>query len=245
MKVHILSDLHTEFSPFKDPKPERDLVVLAGDIGVGYDVIPFVRSFEQSCKTVFVAGNHEYYGGNLEQQDNEYQGQLPDSFLQMDVVECRGYKIAGTTLWTNFCAASPSEKGIIKARMNDYRRICKDSRGGCISIENTKFLHETMAAFLRDWAANAGPLDIIVTHHGPSYKSISPKYQGDIMNAAFCSNLDWLVEELKPKLWVHGHVHNSADYMIGDTRVVANPRGYPVKMGYENKQFNPSLVVEV
>ena len=29
-----------------------------------------------------------------------------------------------------------------------------------------------------------------------------------------------------PKLWIHGHMHNRSDYMIGDTRIVCNPRGY-------------------
>jgi len=32
------------------------------------------------------------------------------------------------------------------------------------------------------------------------------------------------------KLWIHGHTHESFDYMVGDTRIVCNPRGY---IGYE------------
>jgi hypothetical protein len=27
-------------------------------------------------------------------------------------------------------------------------------------------------------------------------------------------------------LWTHGHMHNTSDYLMGDTRVVCNPRGY-------------------
>ena len=30
-----------------------------------------------------------------------------------------------------------------------------------------------------------------------------------------------------PKLIVHGHTHRRMDYMLGDTRVICNPRGYP------------------
>jgi len=29
------------------------------------------------------------------------------------------------------------------------------------------------------------------------------------------------------KIWVHGHVHESRDYVIERTRVIANPRCYP------------------
>ena len=44
-------------------------------------------------------------------------------------------------------------------------------------------------------------------------------------------------------LWVHGHTHDSADYTIGATRVLCNPRGYS---GVElNPRFDPNLLVEV
>ena len=51
-----------------------------------------------------------------------------------------------------------------------------------------------------------------------------------------------------PELWLHGHVHRSYDYFVGDVRLVCNPRGYPDPRGpgrRENPDFNPSLVVEV
>ena len=35
MKLQILSDLHLEFAGFEPPRPDADVVVLAGDIGVG------------------------------------------------------------------------------------------------------------------------------------------------------------------------------------------------------------------
>ena len=35
MKLHILSDLHTEFADFSPLATDADVVVLAGDIGVG------------------------------------------------------------------------------------------------------------------------------------------------------------------------------------------------------------------
>jgi Icc-related predicted phosphoesterase len=35
MKLHVLSDLHTEFADFSPPETDADVVILAGDIGVG------------------------------------------------------------------------------------------------------------------------------------------------------------------------------------------------------------------
>lgn len=48
------------------------------------------------------------------------------------------------------------------------------------------------------------------------------------------------------KLWVHGHMHNASDYVIGDTRVVCNPKGYPGEKNGEGLcYFNPCKVVDV
>ena len=37
MKLHILNDLHIEFEAFEPPATDADLVILAGDIGVGME----------------------------------------------------------------------------------------------------------------------------------------------------------------------------------------------------------------
>ena len=35
MKLHILNDLHIEFGDFEPPATDADVVIQAGDIGVG------------------------------------------------------------------------------------------------------------------------------------------------------------------------------------------------------------------
>jgi hypothetical protein len=50
------------------------------------------------------------------------------------------------------------------------------------------------------------------------------------------SNLDALLEDCGPALWIHGHVHDSFEYKIGGTTVACNPRGY---LGYgQNPHFD-------
>ena len=52
------------------------------------------------------------------------------------------------------------------------------------------------------------------------------------MNGAFHSDLSsFIMDRPQIKLWTHGHMHNVSDYMIGEIRVVCNPRGY---IGYES-----------
>ena len=49
-------------------------------------------------------------------------------------------------------------------------------------------------------------------------------------------DLDALIEDCGPTLWIHGHVHDSFEYTIGRTTVTCNPRGY---LGYgENPRFD-------
>ena len=76
MKLHILSDLHTEFADFTPPHIGADVIVLAGDIGVGRQGLDWaVRNFADK-PVVYVPGNHEYYGHDLS-LINELQSAAP------------------------------------------------------------------------------------------------------------------------------------------------------------------------
>lgn len=81
---------------------------------------------------------------------------------------------------------------------------------------------------------------VVVGHHAPSKQSIHKKYQHDnLTNGAYASDLDdFIVNHPQIKVWVHGHTHEHFDYIIGNTRVVCNPRGY---VGYELRAENYKL----
>lgn len=86
---------------------------------------------------------------------------------------------------------------------------------------------------------------VVCTHHSPSHKSCHPRYKDDtIMNGGYHSDLEeFIVDRPKIRLWTHGHTHEDFDYMVGDTRVVCNPRGY---IGYEGRADDWKLkVVEI
>ncbi|MCY1376215.1 hypothetical protein D9M69_636870 [compost metagenome] len=46
-------------------------------------------------------------------------------------------------------------------------------------------------------------------------------------------------------LWVHGHTHDSFDYMLHGTRVACNPRGYAKNGVNENPLFGSNSVVQI
>jgi 3',5'-cyclic AMP phosphodiesterase CpdA len=65
LKIQILSDLHTEFSPFETPNIERDILVLAGDIAIGTDALSFLKAETAKSPVIYILGNHEYYGNDI------------------------------------------------------------------------------------------------------------------------------------------------------------------------------------
>lgn len=67
---------------------------------------------------------------------------------------------------------------------------------------------------------------IVVSHHLPHPASL-PEPHTD------------LVMDRGPDLWVHGHVRRAADYEVGRTRVICNPRGHADELS----GFNPGLTV--
>lgn len=69
---------------------------------------------------------------------------------------------------------------------------------------------------------------VVVGHHTPTHKSCHPRFANeDLMNGGYHSNLsEFILDRPRIKLWTHGHTHDDFDYMVGDTRVVCNPRGY-------------------
>lgn len=104
---------------------------------------------------------------------------------------------------------------------------------------------EKFTQYLASVTAGLDKKFVVVTHHTPSHQSVAPYYKADqLMNGGYHSNLDeFIMDKPNLKLWVHGHTHEDFDYLIGETRVVCNPRGY---IKYEARAANFKLkVVEV
>lgn len=62
MKLHILNDLHLEFSTFDPPQTDADVVVLAGDIDKSDKGVYWAREAFPNKQILYVPGNHEFYG---------------------------------------------------------------------------------------------------------------------------------------------------------------------------------------
>jgi len=165
-------------------------------------------------------------------------------------VELDNYIIWGDTFWTSMDDThEPNIDYLIRQMMNDFRLIHRmnDNSGKVVKFDPKcwRYFH-TQAFKDLDRTLNKFPDKkfIVVTHHAPSEKSSSPFYIGQTTQPAYFTALEgFIVRNKHIKLWTHGHMHSSSDYVVGDTRIVVNPYGYA---GYEmNPNFNPTLLLEV
>jgi predicted phosphodiesterase len=251
MRIRVLSDLHLEFQSWNPPEIAADVVVLAGDIHVGDEGILWGRSHFPGAEIIYVPGNHEFYGGEMEDvraRMRHAARKVGVHLLDAESVVIRGVRFLGATLWTDFALDGQQQNTVARAMaiaqsvMVDYRAIRYKGEEYLSPVDTQQF-HRLHAGWLRNELNKpyAGQT-VVVTHHLPHAISIHGKYARSPLNPAFASDLSELVRE-PVALWIHGHTHESMDYMLGGTRVVCNPRGYlPAE---PNPLFEPALVVEV
>lgn len=240
MRLWIVSDLHTEFRQFAvpDPLPDAEVCVVAGDFGVGGPALALNwlhRHIAPTMHVIFVAGNHDYYRSAYVEALRAARDVASKCyrvhFLENDSVTIDGLTFAGCTLWTDFALNGHQEVAMFEARiaMNDYKRIKYSKRPFArFTPERTVRTHLDSRRYLEEvLRRTVGSKAVIVTHHAPSVLSIPAHLANDRLTPAYASNLDHLMMECSPSLWVHGHIHEAVDYMIGGTRVLSNPIGYP------------------
>lgn len=249
MKIQIASDLHLENWLSRNPKwleqllermkTDAEVLVLAGDI-VSAAPSLLERSLEQLKRfaiqyenVVLCPGNHEFYGTGidrgtialfeLEQQVEGLHVLVPGRVLQIGK-----QRFLGGTGWHP--TSGPTVENA--ARITDTKCI-SDWRyeGGKHYAIITRFLKELVA-----------PGDIVVTHHAPSWGSLSPEWAGHPANRFFITHeFEDIMKANQPAYWIHGHVHTPFRYKVGTTEVIANPNGYPG----EGVAFSPQLTIEV
>ena len=247
MKIQIVSDLHIEMTGFILPKTDADVVVLAGDIGVGLGGLKWIAGQGIDKPVVYVPGNHEFYEHDLGLLD-ALKAAAPANVhvLNNDWIEIHGVRFMGSILWTDFMLFGEADKffAMQEARKSvaDFYLIGNGDRR--FTPRDSIALHEQSRAWLETVLAEPYPgKTVVVTHHAPSSASVHPRFARNLLTPAFASHLESLMGAERVALWVHGHVHDLFDYKIGGTRVVCNPRGY-VRYEFTN-HFCADFVVEV
>lgn len=253
MKLNILSDLHLSRGALEIPRNDADVVILAGDVARPKEAVSWVLGFDKPV--LYVPGNHEFYGGSIAGAADELKQLCAGTNIRVldnDQVIIKGVRFLGTTLWTDFMLWADDEQrslAMLEAQrfMRDFSTIHVDKPvPRLFTPDDAAALCRVDAQWLESRLAepHAGPT-VVITHHAPSRQSIHSRFSGSLLNSCFVSDLQHLVDGQRAQLWVHGHTHDSFDYMLDGTRVVCNPRGYAKEGVNENPLFDSHFMVQI
>ncbi len=248
MKIHLLSDLHCEFINYEPQKTDADLIIIAGDLNTGTKGVKWLKKHFTDVPVLYVAGNHEFYHHSTPKLLHDLKKETKGTnihILENDKFVYGDIAFLGCTLWsdfklfgefTHYAELNASEM------MTDYRVIRVSPNFRLLKTMDTASKHVKSVDWLKTESLFTPEKKVVITHHAPDIRSIRPETRQDLISAAYASELENLVRTVDPVLWVHGHTHYCCNYMIGNTLVVSNQKGYPDD---PVAGFDPQLIIEI
>ena len=259
MKFDYGSDLHISFDKDIDrlidrfPLNRSEVLILAGDIvevsllkskgnSTKKNAVKFLSWLSDNYRKIYyVFGNHEFYDAELNFAVRNFKDILKKMnihniiILDNETVEHDGAIIFGSTMWTSCKNHDPLVMLAVQEGMNDYR--CIDyvdktfNERRLITVHDTLLLNNKFRNKLTQFIElKTNKKKIVITHHAPSILSIDHHYRSGLLSFGYYDNLYDIIFDSDIGVWIHGHSHDPSCYMINNTQVLANPRGY---VGYE------------
>jgi Icc-related predicted phosphoesterase len=247
MKIFLASDLHFEFHNDIDwlpPLPAADafdVLVLAGDIGTSAFLGTGLRRLRKRFPgkpIIFVDGNHEHYGKNINRDIMDGINVPGLHYLENKRVDLMGYHFLGTNLWTGFdCMGEELRTAAMKLawqHVTDFIAIrtleLSESNGipKFITAEQVAALYQKARTWLNVELQKVDPAKtIVVTHFPPAREFRHMQIPESLISAYFQANCRDLIEKYQPAVWLYGHNHFSDVRSCGKTQVISNQFGYP------------------
>ena len=254
--IMIAQDLHDH----PEPANTADQLAIANGTGLGRRQMTAqrFRDFFKRCSfqfphVIYIMGNHEFYNGKFYagiDYMREECAKYPNVYmLEQDMKIINNVVFVGGTLWTNMNKRDPLTMHAIEGMMNDFRIIRNDARNyACMSALDVAIRHDRTLAYIEHIVhEHKNKKCVVVGHHSPSFQSCHPMYGNDtLMNGGYHSDLsEFIMDHPQIKLWTHGHTHHPFDYVIGETRIVCNPRGYENDGYSEQTGWDPTKILEI
>ena len=254
MRLLILADLHLDEitdvellrvlgEEIASASKDADALIIAGDLTDAAesrwpDAIRWLGKHYPTQQTVFIPGNHDYYGGHLLRLDNELEHICKAegaSFGQCHRMDMGDTRILMTTLWTDMRLFEMNGEAAVEEAMWNAQSMMPDYGYGAIVVgdpetplmpKHTVSVHKEQKAWLvaeleRPW----GGKTVVVTHHAPS-AAVGGAISG--LSPCFASHLDDLIDRYRPDAWIFGHTHRPAELRMPGGTLLRN-----VSLGYE------------
>ena len=252
MKIQIASDLHLEMRPHYEPErhdfvpiEDRDVLVLAGDIGTYMTAWSFIEQELRRSPVIYVPGNHEYYSWQTRERiDEAWKHKAKQNpglhYLVAQSVAIGGVRFWGAPWYSDLYGRRDSwHLNFVERSMNDFSPNYSDF--GQWNIKRHLEEHARQTRLLRD---EADLVDVVITHWPPTRHAVAPRFKGDGLNNYFVNDREDLVEDIGAQVWISGHVHDPYRAMVGNTLVIGNPTGYPDET-QESGLYRPDFAIDV
>ena len=254
--ICIAQDLHDH----PEPNNTADQTTVANGTGLGRRQMTAqrFRDFFKRCSfqfphVIYIMGNHEFYNGKFYAAIDYMREELakyPNIYmLENDTKIIDDVVFVGGTLWTNMNKRDPLTMHAIEGMMNDFRIIRNDKRNyATMSALDVAIRHDKTLAYIKLIVQeHKDKKCVVVGHHSPSFQSAHEMYKHEtLMNGGYHSDLsEFILDRPQIVLWTHGHTHHPFDYVIGETRIVCNPRGYENDGYSEDTDWNPDILLEI
>lgn len=196
--ILLHSDLHLESGPFSLPSPpaESAVAVFAGDVCSG-DAGPGTLRSLTALPAVYVAGNHEFWGGDYFERLDAIKAAAKTQgihFLENQSVVIAGVRFLGATLWTDYGGGDAALMSYGLWHMRDHVKIT--AKQWWTEKNRARFVKQFGNHALERFEGNFNPLlamdlhrktkswlkrelakpfpgpTVIVTHHAPSFQSL-------------------------------------------------------------------------
>ncbi len=258
MRIAVHSDLHTEVSFCTlEGLADADLLVLAGDIGDSQTLPIFLDKLRRdmpTLPTIYVMGNHEFYGHEFFQAKQLYRDiceRFSVRMLDNEAVWFNDILIAGSILWSDFMLAGEAQLSMSWAQrvLPDFKYIRYQK--ALFSAHDMVYEHQQAVAFLEQVLNKKAAYKLVVSHFLPSRLLVDPKHcknhEGLIRSAYWTTHLPALYA--KADAWIYGHSHSNIEKKDGGCYFISNQRGYSHELnghernGYQQDyQFSLDLV---
>lgn len=197
-------------------------------------------------KTFYIMGNHEHYGYILPDGSRILSEYLAGTNVQVmdpgaEIVD--DVLFIGGTLWTDFNGGDLKTQYTIRYSMNDFRCIYRKHPDtltyeerkhadplfaqGMITPEVIMEYHRRDSDFIKETLDNnMDKKTVVFTHHAPTLACNGIGHGAGLIHG-YCNQMDHVIEFYKQiAVWCNGHTHSNHDFYHGNTRLIANCRGY-------------------
>lgn len=252
MLIQPFSDIHNYDLSFRPKKTNSDVLVCVGDFDMGLNVEHWANNIikEHDKPLIMNFGNHDYWNTSknsfsLDEWVEQYRMfNTPKlKFMEKETIVIDDVAFIVATGWSDFNNHNLLTMSDAKYLAKDFSKIEYNNKN--ITPEDIYLLHCQARDFIiQELEKHSDKKCVVVTHYPPSIMC-NISFNICAVSYYWCGQMEDIISKYQPALWLSGHMHNSFDQMLGNTRLILNPAGKVVNGVAQLETFRDDLVIEI